>query len=122
MDFSITFRISDDASGVISNFAEISTDSGDDCDSTPDVIVSNDTLTDDAIGARCDTNIYDEDDHDIETIEVEDPVYDLALRKTLSSATPGPFNRGDLVTFDIEIRNQGNLPYYDIEITDYIPE
>ena len=90
----ITFRIASDAPRTIKNVAEISSDDGNDCDSTPDQDNTNDgTVTDNAIGTGCEAG-GDEDDHDIETIIVENgsDTYDLALRKTLSS-TP-PFSTG----------------------------
>lgn len=49
-------------------------------------------------------------------------VFDLALRKTVSASTPGPYVAGSAVTFDIEVVNQGNQDAYRIELTDYIPE
>ncbi|MBL0100667.1 MAG: DUF11 domain-containing protein [Saprospiraceae bacterium] len=58
----------------------------------------------------------DEDDHDPERIEV----VDLALRKVMVSA--GPFEYGDIVDFDIQIFNQGNVIMRDIEVVDYIPQ
>jgi uncharacterized repeat protein (TIGR01451 family) len=48
-------------------------------------------------------------------------VYDLALKKTISSTTPGPFKTNDRVTFDIIVYNQGDINAANIEITDYIP-
>ena len=76
-------------------------------------------ITDNDIGTGCDV-WGDEDDHDPETIIVQDgtDLYDLALRKTLSSSTPGPFAIGDTVTFDIEVFNQGNVDALNIEVTD----
>lgn len=60
-------------------------------------------------------NPEDEDDHDPETI----PIYDLALAKTL--ATEGPYNYGDLLTFEIEVINQGNMDAYNVVVGDYLP-
>ncbi len=48
--------------------------------------------------------------------------FDLALIKTVSSSTPGPYELGGDVTFDIEVINQGTEDAFEIEITDYIPE
>ena len=64
------------------------------------------------------------------TIEVQDnnmvdfcPSFDLALIKRLDTvATPGPFSPGDDVVFDLEIINQGNIPAYNVELVDYIPD
>jgi uncharacterized repeat protein (TIGR01451 family) len=58
----------------------------------------------------------DEDDHDPERLEI----VDLALRKTMVST--GPFRYGDIIEFDIEVFNQGNVTMTDIEVVDYIPQ
>ncbi len=60
----------------------------------------------------------DEDDHDPERVEI----FDLALRKTISDATPGPYSYYDMITFDIEVFNQGNIGAQNVVVTDYIPE
>lgn len=57
----------------------------------------------------------DEDDHDPSRIEV----IDLALRKVLQTA--GPYHYGDLLTFGITVKNQGNVPMDEVNIQDYIP-
>ncbi|WP_236978983.1 DUF11 domain-containing protein, partial [Membranihabitans maritimus] len=78
-----------------------------------------------------DENDLDEDDED-STPDNDDPeeddieqrqvnVADLALRKVLSSTTPGPFGYGDTLAMEIEVYNQGNVPVDSIEITDYLP-
>uniref|UniRef100_UPI001F2A3D36 DUF11 domain-containing protein n=1 Tax=Membranihabitans maritimus TaxID=2904244 RepID=UPI001F2A3D36 len=46
----------------------------------------------------------EEDDLGIQLIEIRD----LALRKVLSSTTPGPFGYGDTLAMEIEVYNQGN--------------
>jgi len=85
----IVFTIDAGVTGSITNLAEISRDSGDDCDSTPDNNPNNDgTPNDNAVGTGCNPG-GDEDDHDPETIIVGAPVFDLALIKTLSGQTPG---------------------------------
>ena len=124
----ISFTIDANATGTIKNYAEISSDDGLDCDSTPDNTNGNQTgetdangLVDDQIGTGCNPG-GDEDDHDVAVISVQDPdIYDLALRKTLSDTTPGPFNSGSIVTFDIEVFNQGDVTATVKEIVDYIP-
>jgi uncharacterized repeat protein (TIGR01451 family) len=121
LNLPITFTIDAGVTGSITNLAEISSDSGDDCDSTPDNNPNNDGTPDDnAVGTGCNPG-GDEDDHDPETIEVVDQVFDLALRKTVSSTTPGPFTVGDTITFDIEVINQGDIDAVNVEVTDYIP-
>ena len=57
----------------------------------------------------------DEDDHDPATI----PLFDLALNKV--EMTMGPYTIGDIVTFQIEVFNQGNITATNIELIDYIP-
>ncbi len=57
----------------------------------------------------------DEDDHDPATI----PIFDLALIKT--TLTPSPYTFGSVVTFNLEITNQGNQIANNIELTDYVP-
>ena len=49
---------------------------------------------------------------------VEEFCFDLALTKT---AVPGTIRPGDSQTFNFTITNQGNIPTYNIEITDYMP-
>ncbi|NNE25220.1 MAG: DUF11 domain-containing protein, partial [Saprospiraceae bacterium] len=48
------------------------------------------------------------------------PRFDLALIKTIASS--GPYQKGDEITYDIEIFNQGNIPAYRIEVVDYVPD
>ena len=63
-------------------------------------------------------NPNDNDDFDPASIEIIQ-IFDLALEKTVSSSNTGPFEPGDLVTFVIEVSNQGTLDAYNIEIDDY---
>ena len=94
-------------------------------DSNPDMIVNNDiggtpdTAEDDLItdnGTDYDGDgVSDEDDHDPERIEI----FDLALIK--ETFTPGPYQYGQDVTFNITVQNQGNTPATNIVIEDYIP-
>ena len=117
----ITFTIDNGFSGTIDNLAEISSDNGNDVDSTTDTNSWNDVLVNDVIN----NNGGDEDDHDIESITV-DPIistdeFDLALRKTVNSNTPGPFMAGDTVTFNVRVINQGDIDATGIQVMDYIP-
>ncbi len=114
----ISFTVDGTVTWEIDNYAEIAADDGDDCDSFPDSI-NDDNVINDVLESGCNLGSNDEDDHDIETIEVG--VFDLALAKTLSDTTPGPFRPGDIVTFDILVTNQGDIDANDIEVTDYIP-
>lgn len=118
--FPITLVVADGAGGRIDNFAEISSDDGDDVDSTPDGNndeydpnnPDTDRLTDDEI-----FNFFnDEDDHDIASITLEE-VYDLALIKTTGASVVSP---GETVTFTITVRNQGTADAGGITVTDYV--
>lgn len=48
-------------------------------------------------------------------------VFDLALVKSLNVDTPGPFEPGGTVTFDITIINQGTVDAFNVGVTDMIP-
>lgn len=122
----IRFTIAATAPNSITNYAEVSEADGLDCDSTPDNVNGNQTgetgtgMINNDIGTGCNPG-GDEDDHDPETIILGTDIYDLALLKTLSTTTPGPFNSGSTVVFNIEVYNQGNVLANNIEVTDYIP-
>jgi len=58
----------------------------------------------------------DEDDHDPQRIEV----VDLALNKKLITA--GPYKYGQIIDFNIEVFNQGNVTLNNIEVVDYLSE
>jgi uncharacterized repeat protein (TIGR01451 family) len=96
---------------------------GNDIDSDPDANSGNDSGgvpdfngnisgTDNTI----DNENGDEDDHDPHQIQV----FDLALRKILT--TVGPYNYGQLLTFNVEVFNQGNVTAENIVISDYLPD
>jgi len=100
-------------------FAEISEDSGDDVDSTPDAVnggfEESPLETDDSLTAAS-------DDHDFESITATAaPIYDLAL-----NIVPGPDQGtavlvGDDVLYHINVENQGTESSGDYEIVVYIP-
>jgi uncharacterized repeat protein (TIGR01451 family) len=65
-----------------------------------------------------------EDDIDQEPIPFQPtppntPIFDLALTKKVVSS--GPFEVGDLVTFEISVLNQGSVAAYNVEVSDRIP-
>ena len=60
-----------------------------------------------------------EDDQDEAIVEIVPAPFDLALEKTV--ATPGPFSPGSIVTFNLEVTNQGGATAQDIVIHDFIP-
>ena len=109
------------------NWAEISSDDGNDVDSTPDANQANDNQpaapgdpTDDVT----DNTAGDEDDHDPAPITVE--FFDLALTKVYTSDTLGDTGDGIIaqgsdVTFTITVTNQGDIDASSFEVTDYLP-
>ena len=114
------------ATGDFVNWAEISSDDGNDVDSTPDANQANDNQpagpgapTDDVT----DNTAGDEDDHDPAPITVE--FFDLALTKVYTSDTfgadDGIIEQGADVTFTITVENQGTIDAASFEVTDYLP-
>jgi uncharacterized repeat protein (TIGR01451 family) len=137
----ISLRIQPGAVSPLVNRAEIGSADDDgnpsntpptDIDSTPDSNPGNDaggnpgTPSDDATGGDgsgtpggTDPNT-DEDDADPAQIPLG-PVFDLALRKTLTAGQAGPFVIGQDVSFDITVFNQGEVPAQNIVVNEYIP-
>ncbi|HMR90426.1 MAG TPA: SdrD B-like domain-containing protein, partial [Saprospiraceae bacterium] len=74
------------------------------------------SLDDDNLNGRGVIYNEDEDDHD----PAGPQFYDVALKMTTTAV--GPFSVGQIVKFDINISNQGNLPIKNIEFVDYIPD
>ncbi|MCW1968021.1 MAG: DUF11 domain-containing protein, partial [Anaerolineae bacterium] len=81
------------------------------------IIGSNDPLGEDAAGPA--TTNGDASNNLTVDFGFWQPVFDLALKKTLDTA--GPFVAGQSVTFTIEISNQGNVTGTNIVVVDYIP-
>ena len=106
----------------ISNYTDDLGNMPEDIDSTPDADFTNDaggvvdTATDDEIN---DDGTIDEDDNDPENVFLE--IYDLALRKTLSPGEDATVYPGEVVSFTIEVFNQGTVPASNIVIEDYVP-
>jgi len=92
-----------------------------DVDSTPDGTnddpVEDDEIDEDGVTDTTGDGIADEDDHDI----AELPVFDLALRKTVTSFDPDPLTIGSNVTYLIEVFNQGDFDAFGVQIIDYVP-
>ena len=101
----------------ISRMSDASGNSLADKDSTPDAIEDNDkggvpnTETDNVLVS----NPNDEDDHDRESL----PLVDLALLNKTNNIAPVKLN--ELVRFDMEIYNQGNVAVNSIDVVNYIP-
>ena len=94
----------------ISDFSDENGNKGPDIDSNPDNLDENDgDVDDDQIANEND----DEDDHDIALV----PIYDLALRKTIHS-NQSEFYFGDIVTYKIEVINQGTMDATGVEVAD----
>ncbi|SOE20437.1 conserved repeat domain-containing protein/gliding motility-associated C-terminal domain-containing protein [Spirosomataceae bacterium TFI 002] len=123
---SITFDVSNAFTGNIQNKAEISSAKGPngedvtDVDSTPDSNPSNDGTVVDNVIDQDGKNGGDEDDSDIANITVtQQPIFDLALIKTLKTAQP--IYPGSTVVFDIQVINQGTVNATQVAISDYLP-
>ncbi|MCB0139152.1 MAG: DUF11 domain-containing protein, partial [Caldilineaceae bacterium] len=130
----LAVRIDDATQSPFRNWAEISADSGDDIDSTPDT----NTGIDNGVGFGTGPNdpvvnhndidhtapnnnpLVDEDDNDYEDVSTS-AVYDLALVKALAPGQSPFVNQGDTVNYLITVQNQGNLPSGAFTVADYIP-
>ena len=132
----LQMRIKSDFRGnEIINLAEISKDNAAeyglvDRDSTPDQNKDNDCFLRDNLhiingngkagsSTNC-TPATDEDDHDGESLQLLDQIYDLALTKTIQNQKDS-YTKGEDITFAITVHNQGELVAKNIEVTDYLP-
>ena len=116
----ISFTVSNTATGVIKNSAEISSVTGTDVDSTPDNDATNDgTATDNELNGQ--RKIYATDDEDDADYEEIYPYIDLALTKKLATGQAEVVAVGANVTFTISIINQGTVEATNVQITDYVP-
>ncbi|MDF1694868.1 MAG: HYR domain-containing protein [Saprospiraceae bacterium] len=102
----------------ISEAKDLAGEIADDVDSTPDAIYDNDnggipfTDSDDQLNG---VGMDDEDDHD----PAVPKIFDLAVKITLSDDKF--YFGGDVVKFDINVYNQGNVDADFIELMNYIP-
>ena len=114
--YTILAEIDASASGVLTNTAEIVSDSGVDDDSDPtDDSENSDTFNDSDV--TNDNDPGDEDDSDFETVTVSE--YDLALVKSLETA--GPYFVGSTITYTIAVMNQGDVPSGNYSVADTLP-
>ncbi|MBK7466032.1 MAG: DUF11 domain-containing protein [Saprospiraceae bacterium] len=99
-------------SGMRNEFGEKLIDN----DSAPDEDPNNDKggMPNSDTDNNFDNNLNDEDDHDRESLVVND----LALIKTSNSTT---VREGDIVEFVITVRNQGNSTIGSFDLVDYLP-
>ncbi len=121
---SLILKVDDATQSDYRNWAEISSDSASDYGTTDEDSTPDDNLTNDPVDNHNDISLDepagDEDDNDYEDIQVE-VEYDLALIKTLADGQPTSVTVGDLVTYNITISNQGNVPSNAYSVTDQIP-
>lgn len=103
---SISFIIDASAPSSITNLAEISSDDGSDCDSTPDMNPTNDgTPVDNEIGTGCEPG-GDEDDHDPETITlVTSPI------SACTNLTASPTSQQGTLTSNLSCTGSGAITY-----------
>jgi uncharacterized repeat protein (TIGR01451 family) len=123
----VTFKVTQTTAGKITNLAEISKADNDtnpnntapaDIDSTPDDNSGNDPFGGDDV---TNNSNGDEDDSDPADVNVTPLTFDLALVKKLAQGQASSVKTNDNVTFTITVFNQGEVPAYNVEITDYIP-
>ena len=109
------------------NYAEIASGNGPngpgfDADSSPNSNGPNENgivpggSGDDDILSNSDTGVGSQDDHD----PAGPSIFDLALTKIATTAAPS-YSYGQVVTYEIEVYNQGNVAASNIQIADYIP-
>ena len=132
-ELTISLKVNDVTHAPYRNWAEITSSSGVDVDSTPDNITGSDnaagtgTLPNDNVVNHNDIDHdalfpdpNDEDDNDYEDVSVE-VNYDLALIKVLADGQTAVVNPGDNISFVVEVKNQGNVPSGSFVITDTLP-
>ncbi len=108
----IRMRINDDFDGEqLENHAEIY------------FAFNNEGLDD--VDSVADSGIGDNQDDEgmaVVAVEQELPAFDLSLsHRVKTSATPGPFYPGSMVTFSIRVSNEGNIDAGAVTLIDYIP-
>ena len=105
--------------GLIDEDSDLATINGSSGDTSE--LSTNDEYSDEYASAPgLSDNASDVDDYDPAQITV-DQEFDLAITKKLNASTPGPFDPGSTVTFDVTIYNQGTINAVNIGLTDYIP-
>lgn len=122
----IKFAINANAPKTMINYAEISSDDGDDCDSIPDATNGNQTgetpetgMVDDAIGNGCNPG-GDEDDHDKAVITLGEGK--IQLIKSLKSGNEiDVVAPGGLIEYVIKVKNIGTTALKDQRVEDHFP-
>ena len=115
--------VGDDASGVLTNNVKIAraeeTLFGDpiaDADSDYSTPIGDYDVVDNEINEAPPT---DDDSHDIAQVRAHR--YDVAIRKRLVGDPLVPVNNGDILTFEIEVFNQGTEPVQNVHVRDRLP-
>jgi len=121
----ISFIINSSAPATIKNFAEISYDDGNDCDSTPDSINGNQTgekendgLIDDDIWNGCNAG-GDEDDHDIAVIKINQDKPNVYLVKSLKASQSADVKVWERVNYVIKIFNDSSVEAKNYKVEDH---
>ncbi|MEM6318896.1 MAG: gliding motility-associated C-terminal domain-containing protein [Bacteroidota bacterium] len=120
----ISLKINDNFAGnSLTNTAEIAeaamVDNGppvNDSDSDFDDDPTNDGV---AVNNALDGQGGDQDDSDFETINVG--IFDLSLNKSLAAGQSVEVNLGDIVEYQITVRNEGIFDALNVEVIDHIP-
>ena len=126
----LTLLVTDASQTAFRNWAEITEDSGDDNDSTPDTNTGSDngpgtgTPPNDEVDNHNDIDLdeppNDEDDNDYEDVSVVIE-YDLALIKELAPGQPSVVGLGDSVDYVLTVKNQGNVNSGAFTVEDTVP-
>ncbi len=85
-------------------------------DTDPGDALEDDEIDENGVDDTTGDGIADEDDHDVVDLDV----FDLALRKTRTSIAPDPIEVGSLVTYQLEVFNQGSVDAFAVKLTDYV--
>jgi len=118
LDPTITYQVQ--ISGIPSGYNN-STGAGAGCIGDNDDSPANDGVSECYDPSDDDPDDGDDDEHIDFGITPPDEIFDLGLIKTLQIGQPNPVAVGDLVTFEIQVTNQGMVTADNIEITDYVP-
>ena len=117
--FSVSYTIDPDFEGdVLMNVVEITSDNGNDIDSDPDIRKdADDGLDSTGTGDDDGGNVGETDDDDEDMVMINVDRYDLSIQK--ANLSTGPFQPGDLLTFEITVVNEGSLDAANIGITEF---
>ncbi|AWV97705.1 T9SS type B sorting domain-containing protein [Arcticibacterium luteifluviistationis] len=124
----LELKIVDFTKRSYTNFTQISDDSADEYGIDPvtglpekdvDSVPNNDNSTDPDAGPGTD-NTADEDDEDSAPVDL-DINYDLAIYKKLADGQASSVLVGDMVDYQIFVKNQGDVESFEFKVLDQIP-